>query len=174
MPDTVLIANKPFWARILAPFWVIETGSGLVFAWVGSSWLGGEENGVAWVLIAGGLLLAVAGVIMARLSWRVARLADAALELSDAGLLDRRLSPDLIPWEAIAWKVVFNGRSYSLQFDLTEPQRSGLAVYWDQKLVGRFNRLFGFPEFTAVTLGTGLTAHHLGECFSQFRPETRR
>ncbi len=115
-------------------------------------------------------MLAAAGVVMASLSWRIARLKGPALELSDRGLLDRRLSPQVIPWAAIRWKVVFNGRSYSLQFDIAEPHRSGTAVYWDQRVMGWLNRLFRFPELTVVTLGTGKSAEVLGRELAKFSP----
>ena len=99
---------------------------GLVFAALGFSWLGGQENGMAWVLIVIGLMLAVASAMMTDVCWRVARVKGAAIEMTPEGFRDRRLSETVIAWADLSWAVVFNGRSYSLQFDL--PPERGRAT----------------------------------------------
>jgi hypothetical protein len=89
--------------------------------------------------------------------------------MSEAGFLDRRLADVVTPWDAVAWKIVFNGRSYSLQFDAAEPHGSSLRRHWDQRLMGRLNRLFKYPEFTILTLGTAKNVAELGALMSRFR-----
>ena len=37
--------------------------------------------------------------------------------------------------------------------------------------MGRFNRLFNYPELTVLTLGTGKTAHQLGDLMARYHPE---
>lgn len=174
MAEPVIIHNKPFWARILTVFWMIEVAVGLIFAGVGASWIGAGENGIAGVMIGCGLLLSVAGVVMTGVSWRVWRLGHGpAIEFNAKGLVDRRISGQVIPWPAVSWAVIFNGRSYSLQFDVARPERAALEVYWEQRLMGRFNRLFNYPELTMVTLGTGKSAHTLGRLLEGFKPPGR-
>ena len=58
MPEPVIIANRPFWARISAVFWVIEIAVGLSFAAGGAGYTGSGENGAALVLVICSLLLA--------------------------------------------------------------------------------------------------------------------
>lgn len=169
MPAPVTIPNRPFWARLLVPFWVIEVLMGLYFAWIGFSRLGPGENGMAVLLLVMGLLLAAAGVVMTGLALRVALLKGDALKFTEDGFHDRRLSPDLIPWEALRWKVIFNGRGHSLQFDLEDGFRKGFRAYWHQRAMARFNRLFKQPEFTVVTLGTGLDARDIGKRLEAFK-----
>lgn len=169
MPAPVTIPNRPFWARLLVPLWAVEVLMGLYFAWIGFSRLGPAENGMAVLLLVMGLLLAAAGVAMTGLSWQVARLSGPALEFTAEGFRDHRLAPVLIPWQALRWKVIFNGRGHSLQFDLEPDFRKGFQAYWHQRAMARFNRLFKQPEFTVVTLGTGLTARQIGRRMEAFR-----
>ena len=68
----------------------------------------------------------------------------------------------------MTWKVVFNSRAYSLQFDVRPPQREALEVYWEQPVMGRFNRMFKYPELTIVTPGTGRTAHQQADLMARF------
>ena len=168
-PAPVTIPNRPFWARLLVPFWAIEVLMGLYFAWIGLSRLGPGENGMAVLLLVMGLLLAAAGVVMTGLAFRVARIRGTALEFTAEGFRDHRLSPILIPWEALRWKVIFNGRGHSLQFDLEPGFRKGFRAYWHQRALAGFNRLFKQPEFTVVTLGTGLNARDIGKRLEAYK-----
>ena len=170
MPDPVFIANRPFRARILSAFWIAETGIGLAFAATGMGWLGPGENGIAVVMICGGLLLATSGVVLAATATRIARLDGPAIVMKGAGFIDRRIGEQLIPWQAISWKLIFNGRAYSLQFDIAPPWRKRLRIYWEQRLIGRVNRMFKYPELTVATLGTGLGAHDLAAHMKRFKP----
>ena len=36
--------------------------------------------------------------------------------------------------------------------------------------MGRFNRLFKYPELSVVTLGTGRTAHQLADLMARVKP----
>ena len=170
MPEPVIIPNRPFWARVLIPFWVLQVAMGGLFAAAGTRMLGPGENGGAVILILMGMLLAAAGAVLAALSWRIARLSKPAIEMTAEGLLDRRLARERIPWEAVSWKVIFNGRSYSVQVDLAEPARGKLGIYWDQRVSGLVSRMLRQPEFAVVSTGTGLSAHEIGSRMEQFRP----
>ena len=169
MPAPVLIPNRPMLPRLLLLFWVAEIAVGLLFAAAGYGLLGPGENGGAVVLMLMGLVLCLAGVIMAGHCWRIASLTGNAIEMTDAGLIDRRLSARQIPWEAISWKVIFNGRSYALQMDLAEPERSHAGIAWPARALGLFSRLMRQPEFNVAALGTGLSAHDIGEHMARFR-----
>ncbi len=168
MSEPVVIANRPHLARLLLLFWLAEVAVGLLFAAGGLRLFGPSENGGAAVLILMGLVLTAAGVVMAGLCWRIARLRGAAIEMTAEGLLDRRLSERRLPWAAIRWKVMFNGRSYAVQFDLSEPVRSEAAICWPQRALGLFSRMLRHPEFTLSTLGTGISAHELGKRLERF------
>lgn len=170
MPQPVVITNRPFWARILTAFWVAETMLGLAFVAMGASWIGAEHPVFVAGLFIGGLVLAGIGAPMAANSWRIARLKGTAIEMTDAGFRDHRIAETLTPWQAIAWKIVFNGRSYSLQFDVAQPHRDALLVHWDQRLLGHLNQVLGYPEFTVVTLGTQHGVDDLAHLMGQFRP----
>lgn len=172
MTEPVIIANRPFWARVFTFIWAIEVFAGLGFAAGGAGMLGGRETGVAVVLIAAGLLLSVVGVVMTGISSRSAGLRGPAVEMRREGFRDYRISDTVISWDKIGWDVVFNGRAYSLQVEVDPALRKTMKVYWAQAAMGRFNRLFNYPELTVLTLGTGLTAHQLGELMSRFRPQT--
>lgn len=169
MPAPVTIANRPLLPRLLLLFWVAEIAVGVLFAAAGYELLGPSENGGAAVLILMGLVLVVAGVVMAGHCWRIARLSGNAIEMSEAGLMDRRLSARPIPWEAISWKVIFNGRSYALQMDVTEPARSAAGIGWPARALGLFSRMLRQPEFNVATLGTGLSADDLGKRMAGFK-----
>lgn len=172
MPDAVVIANRPLIARLLLLFWLAEILVGLLFVLAGANMLGPAENGGPIVLMIMGLVLVLAGVVMCGLCWRVARLKGAAIEMTAAGLMDRRLARNVIPWEAISWKVIFNGRSYSLQLDIAEPARSAAGIYWYQRALGLFSRMLRHPAYNVATLGTGLGAEELGRRMDAFRPST--
>ncbi len=172
MPEPVIIANRPLTARLLLPLWIIQTAMGLVFALAGLRLLGPGENGAAAVLIILGLVLAAAGVVMTGLSWRSAWLKGPAIEMTAEGFRDRRLSDQLIPWAALSWKLVFNGRGHAVQIDVAEPWRGNLGGFWAQRALGRFNRLFRHPEFTVLTLGTGRSAHAIAALLARFKPAT--
>jgi hypothetical protein len=151
-------------------FWVAEIGVGLLFALAGWRLLGPSENGGAAILILMGLVLVAAGVVMTGLCWRVARIRGAAVEMTAEGLLDLRLAKRRIPWEALTWKVIFNGRSYSLQLDVAAPFRREAGILWYQRGLGLFSRMLRHPEFTLSTLGTGLSAHEIAARMEAFKP----
>jgi len=148
MPAPVMIANRPLLPRLLLLFWVAEIAVGLLFATAGYGLLGPSENGGAVVLMLMGL---------------------DAIEMTDTGLMDRRLSTHPIPWEAIAWKVIFNGRSYALQMDVAEPARSAAGIGWPARALGLFSRMLRQPEFNVATLGTGLSADDIGKRMAGFK-----
>jgi hypothetical protein len=170
MPDPVTIENRPLLARLLLMFWVAEIVVGLLFALAGANLLGASENGGAVILILMGLVLVAAGAVMTGLCWRVARIKGAAVEMTAGGLLDRRLAEKRIPWEALSWKVIFNGRSYSLQLEIAEPFRREAGIRWYQRGLGLFSRMLRHPEFTVTTLGTGLSAHQIADMMQGFKP----
>lgn len=172
MPAPVLIANRPMLPRLLLLFWLAEIAVGLLFALAGLRLLGPGENGGAAVLMLMGLVLVLAGIIMAGHCWRIARLSGNAIEMTEAGLMDRRLSAKPIAWDAISWKVIFNGRSYAVQMDVREPSRTAAQIAWPSRALGLFSRMLRQPEFTVATLGTGLSAHDLGQRMTAFRPPT--
>ena len=169
MPAPVLVPNRPLIARLLLLFWLAEIAVGLLFAAAGYGLLRPGENGGAAVLILMGMVLSLAGVVMAGHCWRIARLSGNAIEMTVAGLLDRRLSERPIPWEAISWEVLFNGRSYSLQMNIAEPARGMAGIAWPARALGLFSRLLRHPEFTVATLGTGLSADEIGQRMSAFK-----
>ena len=169
MPAPVLIPNRPMLPRLLLLFWFAEIAVGLLFATAGYELLGPRENGGAAVLILMGMVLTLAGIVMAGHCWQVAVLSGNAIELTDAGLLDRRLSDHPIPWEAIAWKVIFNGRSYAVQMDVAEPARSIAHIAWPARALGLFSRMLRQPEFNVAALGTGLSAHDIGKRMAAFK-----
>jgi hypothetical protein len=173
MPDAVVIENRPLLARLLLMFWVAMIGVGLLFILAGANMLRFGENGglIVLMLVLVGLLLVVAGVVMCGLCWQVARLKEPAVEMTAEGLLDRRLAPGMIPWEAISWNVIFNGRSYSLQLDIAEPVRSTAGIYWHQRALALFSRMLRQPPFAVVTLGTGLAAEDIGRRMTAFKPQ---
>lgn len=170
MPAPVLIPNRPLLPRLLLLFWVAEIAVGLLFAAAGYGLLRPGENGGAVVLMLMGLVLTLAGVVMVGHCWRSARLAGNAIEMTEAGLLDRRLSAHPIAWDAITWKVIFNGRSYSLQMNISEPARSTARIAWPARALGLLSRVLRQPEFSVATLGTGLSAHEIGKRMAGFRP----
>ena len=170
MPAPVLIPNRPLVARLLLLFWVAEIAVGVLFALAGYGLLRPSENGGAAVLIIMGVVLCLAGLVMVGHCWRIANLVGNAIELSDAGLLDRRLSENPIPWDAISWKVIFNGRSYSLQMNIAEPARSAAGIAWPARALGLLSRVLRQPEFAIASLGTGLSAHDIGARFAPFKP----
>lgn len=169
MPEPVIIPNRPLIARLLLLFWLAEIGVGLLFAAAGYGLLGPGENGGAAVLIVMGLILAAAGVVMAGHCWQIARLSGNALEMTEAGLTDRRLSDTLLPWEAISWRVIFNGRAYSVQMNIAEPLRSAARIAWPARALGLLSRLLRQPEFGVAALGTGLTADEIGQRMAAFK-----
>ncbi|WP_395684945.1 hypothetical protein [Aestuariivirga sp.] len=166
----VIIGNRPLLARLLLLFWAAAVVMGALFALAGLRLLGPGEKGGAAVLLLLGMTLSLAGIIMSGLCWRIARLRGPAIELTATGLLDHRFSPGLIPWEALTWKIVFNGRGYSVQFDVEPASRTTLSIYWPQRALGLFNSLLGQPRFTLVALGTGHSAHGLGDMLAGFKP----
>jgi hypothetical protein len=169
MPAPVMIPNRPLLPRLLLLFWVAEIAVGLLFGAAGYELLGPSENGGAVVLMLMGLVLVLAGVVMAGHCWRIASLSGNAIEMTEAGLMDRRLSAHPIPWEAIAWKVIFNGRSYALQMDVAEPARSAAAIGWPSRALGLFSRMLRQPELNVATLGTGLSAEDIGKRMAAFK-----
>lgn len=170
MPAPVLIPCRPLVPRLLLLFWVAEIAVGLLFLLAGYLLLGPRENGGAAVLMLMGVVLAAAGIVMAGQCWRAARLTGNAIEMTDDGLLDRRLAAASIPWEAIRWKVIFNGRSYSVQADIREPARSAARIAWPARAAGLFNRMLRHPEFGIAALGTGLSAHDIAARMTAFKP----
>jgi hypothetical protein len=172
MPAPVLIPNRPLVARLLLLFWVAEIAVGVLFALAGYGLLRPSENGGAAVLIIMGVVLCLAGMVMVGHCWRIANLVGNAIELTDAGLLDRRLSANPIPWDTISWKVIFNGRSYALQMDVAEPARSAAKIAWPARALGLFSRMLRQPEFNVAALGTGLSAHDIGRRIAAFKPPT--
>lgn len=162
MHEPVIIPNRPLWARALIFLSVIEVGMGLLFLYAGLS----QSSGL--VLALGGLITALfLGV--AAYAWPAAWLKEPAIEMRPEGLLDRRLAPFVIPWEAISWRVQFNGHAYSLKFDVAEPIRQNLPLSPLHRLAATFSRIWRHPEFTVHTLGTGLSAHQIGEKLKQFK-----
>ncbi|WP_290542037.1 hypothetical protein [Aestuariivirga sp.] len=168
----MIIPNRPLLPRLLLLFWVAEIAVGLLFAAAGYELLGQAGNGGAAVLMLMGVVLAVVGAVMAGHCWRSARLAGNAIEMTGAGLMDRRLSAHPIPWEAVSWKVIFNGRSYALQMDIAEPARSAAAIAWPARALGVFSRMLRQPEFNVAALGTAMTAEEIGKRMAGFKPPT--
>jgi hypothetical protein len=172
MPPPVVIDNQPFWARLLTVFWIAEAVLGLVFASVGVPWLGGSDAWAGAALVVGGVFLVAVGILMAAISWEVSRLRGPAIEMSAEGFRDRRLSEAIIPWDKMSWRLVFSGKSYSLQFDVAPEMRARIKLTWAHRWMSALNRLFGFPEYTVVTMGTGRSAGELDGMMRRFRNET--
>ena len=171
MPKPVIIENQPFWAKILTLFWAAEMLFGAVLAGVGATWLGGPDGWPGAAVMVVGLLLVMAGAMMADISWRIARLVGPAIEMTPQGLRDRRLSDVMMPWHDLDWRLVFNGKSHSLQFDLRPALRNQVRLTWAHALMAALNRLFRYPEFTILTLGTGMSAAGIAEHMRSFRPD---
>ncbi len=85
MPEPVIIANRTFWARISAMFWLIEIVVGLSFAAGGIGYIGSGQNGVAAVLVVCGLMLSGVGVVLAATSFRIWLLKGPAIEMRQEG-----------------------------------------------------------------------------------------
>lgn len=170
MPSPVTIPNRPTLPRLLLLFWLAEIGVGLLFSLAGYELLGPAENGGAVVLMLMGAVLVVAGLLMAAHCWRIASLSGNAIEMTEAGLHDRRLSRRPIPWEAIDWKVIFNGRSYAVQMNVDAPARGAAGIAWHARTLGLFSRLLRQPELNVSALGTGLSAHDIGARMTPFKP----
>jgi hypothetical protein len=171
MPDALTIENRPLIARLLLMLWVAEIGVGLLFVLAGINMLRPAENGGPILLMVMGLVLVLAGLVMSGLCWRITRLkTGTAIEMTAAGLTDHGLAPRAIPWEAVSWKVIFNGRSYSLQLEIADPHRKNAGVFWYQRALGLFSRMLRHPEFNVATLGTGLSAEEIGQRMASFKP----
>lgn len=162
MPEPIAIPNRPFWARALLVLCVIELGMGAVFIYAGFT----RSSPLVLVL---GVLMTALFIGLAAFAWPIAWLRGPAIEMREDGIIDRRLSPETIPWEAISWKILFNGRSYSLRFEVAEPVRQSLVLSPLHRLVAGFNRLLRQPGFTLHALGTGQSAHQLGEKLKRFK-----
>lgn len=162
MPEPVIIPNRPFWARALLFLCVIELGMGALFIYAGFT-----QSSVLLPVL--GVLIIALFLGLSAFAWPIAWLREAAIEMRPEGLLDRRIAPALIPWEAISWKILFNGRSYSVKFNVAEPAYRGIALSPPNRLAAAFSRLWRHPEFTIHTLGTGLSAHQLGEKLKYFK-----
>lgn len=162
MADTVIIPNRPFWARALLFLCVIELAMGLLFMAAGLT----QSSGLVLGL---GALITVLFLWLAAFAWPIAWLREPAIELRPDGLLDRRLTRSVIPWEALRWKILFNGRAYSVKFDVTGPARQSLKLSPLHRLTAAAGRLWRLPEFTLHTLGTGFSAHQLGEKLKPFK-----
>jgi hypothetical protein len=170
VPERVTIMNRPLWARILLPIWAFQVWMGLYFFWLGLRALGLGATGIGILIMVVGLFAAVASVVMVGQCWRIARLDGPAVEIGPDGLRDLRLSPEVLPWEAVSWRLVFTGLSYGLHFDLAEPVRSRVRPGWPQRFIAIFNRLFRYPEFTVAPLGTGLPAQKIAQHMAGFKP----
>lgn len=163
MQEPIIIMNRPFWARALLLLCVIELVMGSLFIY------GGAAYGSSIALTLGILIVALfAG--LAWFSWPSAWLRGAVIEMGAEGLRDRRLSETVIPWETIRWKILFNGRSYSLKFDVAEPTLGMLRPSLPRRSLALLNRLVGYPAFTMATLGTGLSSHQLAARMERFKP----
>ncbi len=162
MVDTVIIPNRPFWARALLLLCAVEIGMGLLFIYAGAT----RSSGLALAL---GSLMTALFLWLAVFSWPIAWLREPAIELRPEGLLDRRLARSVIPWEAVSWKILFNGRAYSLKIDVAEPARHAMRPYMLARIAAPFSRLWRHPEFTLHTLGTRHNAHQLGEKLRLFK-----
>lgn len=171
-PAAVIIENRPRRAWFFLAVWMIELLAGVAFAVSGWRWLGAHENGAAAVLIAMGLVLVAAGVVMTAHTFRIARLNGAALILTPHGFTDRRIAEAEIPWTELRWRIVFNGRSYAVHVDLDAPARQSYRPYWEQRVMGGFHRLFGYPEFQVTLTGTGQKLAQLAVQLRKFSPET--
>jgi hypothetical protein len=169
MPEPVIIQNRRFWPGVFTVIWAVETVVGLSFAAFGASRLGRTENGAALFIVILGVALGVAGAMMVAVCWRSARLKGPAIEMSEAGFRDFRLSPLVLLWGDLEWKVVFNGLAWSLQFDLQPEKRAVYRIGGPYRLLAAINRAFRYPEFPVLTLGTGRTAHHLAKLMEKFR-----
>lgn len=170
MPAPVLIACRPLVPRLLLLFWIAEIVVGALFFLAGVNLLGPQENGGAVVLMLMGLVLVAAGLVAGSQCWRAATISGHAIEMTEAGLLDRRLSARIIPWEAIGWKLLFNGRSYAVYISVSEPGRSEAGIAWHARAAGLFNKLLRHPEFSVASLGTGLSAHEIAQRMAAFKP----
>ncbi len=169
MTEPVIIANRPFWPRVTTVFWALETAVGLLFAALGTAWLGGDENGAPVLMIVMGLMLALAGAVMTNVVWQAARLKGPAILASEHGFQDRRLSEQKIGWDHLQWKVVFNGRNWSLRFDIDDTLRSQFRVCWGNRVLALLNRALRYPAFGVMTLGTSMGTNDLSAVMSKFK-----
>lgn len=170
MAESVIIRNRPIRASITVLIWGVESLAGVYLARLGIGWLGQAENGMAVLTILGGILLAAAGAVMTDIAWQAARLGGGpAITLTGSGIIDHRLSAIELAWRDVSYKIVFNGRAHSLQFDLSPIARASYRVSWGNRVMGLLNRAFGYPEFTLATLATGLSTHALGQLMEESR-----
>lgn len=165
----VTIQPTRFWPRVMLAFWLIEAVLGLMFAGMGLGWLGHEQPLLLAAVTAGGLILAFAGLVMAAVCWAAAWPGGPAIEMSPAGFRDRRIADRLIPWASMRWGIVATGRGVaSLQFDVDPGLARQLQVRPGSRWTGRLNRLFGYPQFTVMPLGTGKPVQELADLMSGY------
>ncbi len=105
---------------------------------------------------------------MSEVSWRVARLKGAAIEMTDQGFRDRRLSETLIPG-ATSTGGSFSTASPGAFSSIWHQAARCHRVSWGNRMMGKLNRTFKYPEFTILTLGTGKTAHEIADLMKAFK-----
>lgn len=166
MPDPIVIPVTRFWPRALALFWAAETALGLFFTGLGLAWIGQEEWLLTATLVLTGLFLALIGLMMFGVTWATVRVRGPVIEIGMAGLRDRRVSDETIPWESLRWGIFSTLRGgLSLQF-----HADGVGgIKWGSRLQGAFNRPFGYPPYTLMTLGTGMSLVEFAGMISEFR-----
>lgn len=169
-PETIALSGTRFWPRVMFGFWLAEAALGFAFAAKGAYSIGDEPLIFPAALIVGGAFLASAGLLMAAVCWAAMRPGGPAVEMTSEGFRDRRIADQLIPWSGIRWGIVATPRgSNSLQFDVDPVTAKQLRPRWGMKWMGKLNRLFGYPEFTVMPLGTGKSIDHLAGLMSEYR-----
>lgn len=100
------------------------------------------------------------------------RLPQPLIAVSHEGLLDRRLSPEILPWESLRWhRVIGTGRGVgdSVLIDTDRP----LAPRAPQRVLARLFFWRGYLPWPVLTVATDCSAEALATALLRFLPAER-
>ncbi len=164
-PQSNRIEARRGQALLLCIFWAPVTGAALLFLLAGL-WLL-PRNPLAGAILAtcGAILLPVTGAIMA-ICLQSLRVDGPILELGPAGLRDRWICDETIPWEHLTWRSVTTPRGPAPPQFRTNRL---IPTRWPYRLLAVLNTLLRQPPYTVLPLATGRSAAELSELIARFR-----
>jgi hypothetical protein len=175
-PATVTVFHNRRW--LLLFFVVIGIGfaiqgiaTGYFFAVVATD----EEPWLRNAAVSVAAFLAWLGWWFASQAWRRLRDPEDPIVIGPAGLRDRALAPETMPWRDLsAIRVMTSGKGGTyVCFDLAEGAMERAGMPWRMRVSRPVNRLFGHYDFHVHTIGTDASPDRLADAIAPFAEVAR-
>jgi hypothetical protein len=150
---------------LLCIFWAPVAGAALIFLLAGLWLVFSKPLAGAILATCGAILLPITAAMFA-ICLRCLRRDGPILEIGPAGLRDRRICDETLPWGGLTWRSNTTPRGPAPPQFRTNRQ---IQASWPYRLLAILNLLLRQLPYTVLPVATGKSAGELTDLMSRFR-----